>query len=91
MAEGSHFSSPVFSQIAVTLVVESSSKARAGLGGHAHTSVLQQVAKGACTHTKPLAKREMTGQDMEQDMISCRTSFSLGLYLKQHLKALHIH
>lgn len=56
-----------------------------------HTSVLQQVAKGPCTHTRPLAKREMTGQDMEQATISCRTSFSLGLYLKQHLKALHIH
>lgn len=52
-----------------------------------HTSVPQQVPKGA--HTWSLTLGEITVQDAQGNIISTRASYSLGLYLKQHLPHLN--
>lgn len=51
--------------------------------------MLQPAAKGAHVHTGSLTPGEITVQDAEGHIISSRASFSLGLYLKQHLPHLN--
>lgn len=48
-----------------------------------------QVANGSHKHTGSLTPGEITVQDAEGNVISSRASFSLGLYLKQHLPHLN--